>query len=187
MSGLLRTARFYRDRAMRLAERFEPTPEAARAFMLAAVLEYGLGGWEESERFAERSLSLYRQLGDRARARTALTVRASVSVLRGEIDEADRLQREASEDVETENSSGHGVAAAAKVMIATIRGKVEIDDLQQLSEVANAALASADQLLCLGTLAAGYLRRDDISKALATAERGFGLLRGVGVLWGNFF
>jgi class 3 adenylate cyclase/tetratricopeptide (TPR) repeat protein len=186
MSGLLRPARFYRDRAMSLAGQFEPTPEAARAYMLAAVLEYGLGGWEESERFAKRSLSLYRQLGDRARARTVLTVLASGCILRGDIDEADRLQREASEDVELETLQGTAWRLAAKVMISTIRGRVEPDDLQQLSEIGDAKLVSGDQLLCLGTLAAGYLQCDAVSKALIAADRGLGLLRDTGILWGNY-
>ena len=186
MSGLLRPARFYRDRAMSLAGRFGPTPEAARAYMLSAVLEYGLGGWEESERFAKQSLSLYRQLGDRARARTVLTVLASGCILRGDIDEADRLQRENSEDVELETLQGTAWRLAAKVMISTIRGRVETDDLQQLSEIGDAKLVSADQLLCLGTLAAGYLQRDAISKALIAADRGLVLLRDTGILWGNY-
>ena len=186
MSGLLRPARFYRNRAMRLAERFELTPEAARAFLLAAVLEYGLGEWESSERFARRSLSLYRQLGDRARAQTVLSILGSACILRGDLTQAVRLQLEAIADIEVETLQGKAWRLAGKVMISTIRGGVDPEDLEQLSEVGDAKLASADELLCFGTAAAGYLQRGEISKALPAAERGFSILRETGTIWGNY-
>jgi adenylate cyclase len=186
MSGLTRPARFYRDRAMSLARRFEPTPEAARAYLLAAVLEYGLGGWDVSEQLARRSLSLYRQLGDRGRAQTVLIILCSCLILRGELEAADRLQREATADIEVETLQGKAWRLAAKSMLATIRGRAEAEDLEELSDVADAQLASADELLCLGTVAAGYLQRGEIAKALSAAERGLGLLRETGIVWGNY-
>jgi len=71
-------------------------------------------------------------------------------------------------------------------MIATIRGHADAEDLEELSDVGNAQLASADELLCFGTVAAGYLQRKEIAKALSAAERGLGLLRETGVIWGNY-
>ena len=142
MSGLTRPARFYRDRAMSLARQFEPTPEAARAYLLAAVLEYGLGGWDVSEQFARRSLSLYRQLGDRGRAQTVLNIMYSCRILRGELEAADRLQREATEDIEAETLQGKAWRLAARSMLTTIRGRAEAEDLEELSEVGDAQLAT---------------------------------------------
>ncbi len=186
MSGLTRPARFYRDLAMSLSERFEPTPEAARAYLLAAVLEYGLGGWDASEQFARRSLSLYRQLGDRGRAQTVLTIMWSCRILRGELEAADELQRAASEDVEAETLQGKAWRLAAKSIVATIRGRAQAEDLEELSKVGDARLASADELFCFGTVAAGYLQRGEIAKALSAADRGFDLLRETDIVWGNY-
>jgi tetratricopeptide (TPR) repeat protein len=186
MSGLTQPARFYRDRAMSLAKRFEPAPEAARAYMLAAVLEYGLGGWDVSERLARQSLSLYRQLGDRGRAQTVLTIMASCHILRGELDAADTLQRETAEEIEGETLQGKAWRLAAKSMLATIRGRAKEEDLEELSEVGDAQLASADELLCLGTVAAGYLQRGQIAKALSAADRGLGILSETRIVWGNY-
>ena len=186
MSGLTRPARFYRDRAMSLGERFEPTPEAARAYLLAAVLEYGLGGWDASEQFAQRSLSLYRQLGDRGRAQTVLTIMWSCRILRGELEAADVLQRHASEDVEAETLQGKVWRLAAKSIVATIRGRAQAEDLEELSEVGDAELAGADELFCFGTVAAGHLQRAEIAKAVSAADRGFGLLRKTDIVWGNY-
>ena len=186
MSGLTRPARFYRDRAMSLARQFEPTPEAARAYLLAAVLEYGLGGWDVSEQFARRSLSLYRQLGDRGRAQTVLNIMYSCRILRGELEAADRLQREATEDIEAETLQGKAWRLAARSMLTTIRGRAEAEDLEELSEVGDAQLATADELLCFGTVAAGYLQRGEIAKALSAADRGLGILRETGIVWGNY-
>ena len=186
MSGLLRPARFYRNRAMRLADRFELTPEAARAYLLAAVLEYGLGEWRSSEQFARRSLSLYRQLGDRARAQTLLSILGSACILRGDLVQADALQLEANEDIEVETLQGKAWRLAGKVMISTICGGADADDLEQLSDVADAKLASADELLCFGTVAAGYLQRGEISRALTAAERGLAVLHETKIIWGNY-
>ena len=186
MSGLIGPARFYRDRAMSLSERFEPTPEAARAYLLAAVLEYGLGGWDASERFAERSLSLYRQLGDRGRAQTVLTIMWSCRILRGEFQAADELQRRASEDAEAETLQGKVWRLAAQSIVATIRGRAKAEDLEELSEVGDSMLASADELFCFGTVAAGHLQRGEITKALSAADRAFGLLRKTDIVWGNY-
>jgi len=186
MSGLLRPARFYRNRALRLADQFELSPEAARAYLLAAVLEYGLGEWRLSEQFARRSLSLYRQLGDRARAQTVLSILGSACILRGDLVQAHELQLEANEDIEVETLQGKAWRLAGKVMISTIRGDVDAYDLEQLREVADAKLASADELLCLGTVAAGYLQRGEISRALAVAQRGLAVLRETKIIWGNY-
>ena len=186
MSGLTWPGRFYRKRAMDLAETVGPTPEVARAYLLAAVFEYGLGAWEESERLAQRSLSLYRRLGDRGRAQTVITILCSSSIMRGDLDLADRLQMEASGDVEAETLQGRAWRLAAKAMVATIRGSVEAPDLEALNEVSHAKLASADELLCLGSAAAGYLQIGQTARALAAAERGFDLLRMTDILWGNY-
>ena len=74
MSGLSGLARFYQRRAIELAERFDPAPESARAFMLTSVLGFGTGDWAFAMQSALRSLTMYRQLGDRARALTPLTI-----------------------------------------------------------------------------------------------------------------
>jgi hypothetical protein len=71
-------------------------------------------------------------------------------------------------------------------MVATIRGRAEAEDLEELSQVGDAQLASADELLCFGTVAAGYLQRGEIAKALSAAERGLGVLRTTGIVWGNY-
>ena len=186
ISGLEGPARFYRNRAMALAERLELTPEAARAYLLAAVFEYGIGAWDSTEQFAKRSLLLYRQLGDRARAQTPLVILGSACVLRGDLEQADRLQLEASDATLVETGQSKAWRLAGKVMISTIRDSVDADDLQQLNEVAKAKLAGADELLCFGTAAFGYLRRGEISDALAAAERGLAVLRQTGTVWGNY-
>jgi hypothetical protein len=186
MSGLRGPARFYQNRAVGLAQSFELTPEAARAYLLAAVLGHGIGDWESTERFARRSLSLYRQLGDRARALTPLTILSSACILRGDLEQADRLQIEPNDPTIVETGQGKAWRLAGKVMISAIRGKVDADDLEQLSEVAEAKLARADELLCFGTVASGYLRRGEITNALTAAERGLEVLRETGTVWGNY-
>lgn len=187
MSGFRGPARFYQKRAMGLADKFELTPESARAYLLAAVLGFGIGEWESTQRFARRSLSVYSQLGDRARALTPLTILASVHVLRGELEEADRIVIESSDPTIVESTSqGKAWRLTAKVMISAIRGSVDMDDVGQLNEVADANLTRADQLLCFGTVASGYLRRGEMSNALAAAERGFAVLRETGTVWGNY-
>jgi class 3 adenylate cyclase/tetratricopeptide (TPR) repeat protein len=187
MSGLRGPARFYQNRAMSLAARLDLRPEAARAYLLAAVLGYGLGEWESTERFARRALSLYRQLGDRARAQTPLTVQLSACILRGDLEQADQVLIEL-RDTTIIDSTGQGKAwrLAAQVMLSTIRGIVDADDLGQLNEVADTNLSRADQLLCLGTVASGFLRRGEMSNALVAAERGLLVLRETGTVWGNY-
>ena len=187
MSGLSGLARFYQRRAIELAERFDPAPESARAFMLASVLGFGTGDWAFAMQSALRSLTMYRQLGDHARALTPLTILASVHVMRGELEEADRVVAESS-DAKIFQSTAQGQAwrLTARVMVAAIRGCVEADDIRQLMEVVDANLTRADRLLCLGTAASGYLRRGDMSNALAVAERGLDELRETGIIWGNY-
>lgn len=186
MSGLRRPARFYQNRALALAQAFELTPEAARAYLLAAVLAHGIGDWESTEGFARHSLSLYRQLGDRARALTPLTILGSACVLRGDLEQADQIQVESNDPMIVETGQGRAWRLAGKVMVSTIRGNVDADDLEQLSEAAEARLARADELLCLGTVASGYLRRGEMTNALATAERGLAVLRETATVWGNY-
>jgi adenylate cyclase len=186
MSGLRGPARFYQDQAMGLAQRFELTPEAARAYLLAAVFAHGIGDWDSTEKFARRSLSLYRQLGDRARALTPLTILGSASVLRGDLEQADQFQLESDDPLIVETGQGRAWRLAGKVMVSTIRGTVDAGDLEQLSEVADAKLARADELLCLGTVASGYLWRGDITNALSAAERGLAVLRETATVWGNY-
>ena len=187
MSGLRRTARYYRDKALGLAERRDVSPEAARAYLLAGVLGFGLGEWEATQRFTERSVGLYRQLGDRARALTPLTVLASVFVMRGDLARAESVVVE-SADTRYFELTGQGRAwrLAAQVMIAAIRGEVDPGAVAQLNQAIDASLTRADQLLCLGTVASGYLRLGELEKALAAAERGLPLIYETGAVWGNY-
>ena len=92
MSGLRGPARFYQNRAMSLAERLDLTPEAARAYLLAAVLEYGLGDWESTEHLRARAVALSSARRPRPRA-DATDNPASACVLRGDLEQADRLAR----------------------------------------------------------------------------------------------
>ena len=107
--------------------------------------------------------------------------------MRGELEEADRVVAESS-DAKIFQSTAQGQAwrLTARVMVAAIRGCVEADDIRQLMEVVDANLTRADRLLCLGTAASGYLRRGDMSNALAVAERGLDELRETGIIWGNY-
>jgi class 3 adenylate cyclase/tetratricopeptide (TPR) repeat protein len=187
MSGLHTLGRFYQRRAMNLAQQFDLTPESARAYLLAAVFGFGTGDWDIAKQLAARSLAMYRQLGDPIRALTPLTILASVHVLCGELEEAERLVVESS-DATLFQSTAQGQAwrLTAKVMISAIRGSVEADDIGQLVELVDSNLTRADQLLCLGTAASGYLRRGDMSNAIAAAERGLDVLRDTGKVWGNY-
>ena len=110
----------------------------------------------------------------------------SCRFLRGDLDAADTLQRETTEEIEAETLQGKAWRLAGKSMVATIRGRAQAEDLEELSEVGDAQLASADELLCFGTVAAGHLQRGEIAKALSAAERGLGLLRTTGTVWGNY-
>ena len=84
MSGLRRVGRYYRSRALRVADEVGSLPATARAHLLAAVFGYGTGEWALTERCARHALALYRQLGDRSRWHAPVTVLAfSADAARG--------------------------------------------------------------------------------------------------------
>ena len=131
MSGLTRPARFYRDRAMSLAERFEPTPEAARAYLLAAVLEYGLGGWEDSERFA-RAVAVALSPARRSRPRAErpdhhVVVPHPARRDRGGRPAPARRQRGRRRRRRFRERRG---GSPPRSIVATIRGRAEAEDLR---------------------------------------------------------
>jgi hypothetical protein len=65
MSGLRGVGRYYRSRALRVADEVGSLPATARAHLLAAVFGCGTGEWELTERCARHAAELYRKLGDR--------------------------------------------------------------------------------------------------------------------------
>jgi class 3 adenylate cyclase len=187
MSGFRTPARFYRARAITLAERREVKAISARAYLLAAVLGYGTGEWEFTDRCAGRALWLYRQLGDRGRAHAPLTVQLFSAILRGRIERAAKLLDELGDATKMESTAqGKAWYHAAKVLISVIRGNSDLGDLRQLSEAISADLVRADQLLCLGIAASGYLQCGELQRAVDAAERGLAALKEAGIVWGSY-
>ena len=187
MSGLRRGAGFYRRLALSLAERSDPNPAGARAYLLAAVLGYGTGEWELTERCADRSLSLYRELGDPARTHAPLTVQLFSAILRGDIARAEALLPDLGAATAFE-STGQGKAwhLAAKALIGVIRGDVSIEDADRVDEAADADLVRADRLLCLGVAASAYYRLRQCSQAMRAAREGLSILTETGTVWGSY-
>jgi class 3 adenylate cyclase/tetratricopeptide (TPR) repeat protein len=187
MSGLRGLAHFYRDRALRLAEKSGGLPVTARAHLLAAVLGYGLGEWKLTQRCAERALSLYRQLGDRSRMHAPLTILIFSAILRSDLEAADKLIAEFAEMISSESSDqAKAWHLSAQILSKLLRNNTDIDELRLLNEMARAKQVRADRLLCFGILASAYLQRQDMSSAIDAADRGLAVLREVGRVWGSY-
>ena len=187
MSGAVAAARRYGRRALDLAHSNGGLPEIARVQLVVGVLEYGLGAWDKAERGAEEAIALYRRLGDRTRRQNSETMAIFVCVLRGDIEEADRrlsqLGAEIDPNVPAQVRSWH---LSARILIDTVRGNTNPDDLAELVALAETRLQRTDRLLCLGLAAAAYLQRRDLAKALPLAERGLDVLAECNVVWGGF-
>ncbi len=187
MSGLRRGANFYRRQALSLAEKSDPNPAAARAYLLAAVLGYGTGEWELTERCADRSLSLYRELGDPARTHAPLTVQLFSAILRGNIARAETLLVDLGAATALE-STGQGKAwhLAAAALIGVLRGNVTIEDAERVDKAAAGDLVRADRLLCFGVAAAAYHRLKEWSQAVRAARDGLSILTETETVWGSY-
>jgi tetratricopeptide (TPR) repeat protein len=187
MSGMRASAHFYRSQALGLAEESGSSSAAARAFLLAAVYGYGTGEWGLTESCASRSLALYRELGDSARAPAPLTVQIFSALLRGEIARAEALLPDL-DSATARDSTGQGRAwdLAAGVLIALIRGRVDRDAVDLLREAASSKLIRADRLLCLGIAASAYGWLGDGPRAWSVASDGLMVLKETGTVWGSY-
>jgi adenylate cyclase len=187
ISGLLAPARFYSRRALRLAQEKGGLPDAARAYLVAAVLGYGLGEWDFTERYAGRAMALLQQLGDRSRWHAPLTILIFAAILRGDLLQADKLLIEFAASMSAESSNqAQAWYLAAKVLCNLLRGKTEPAELNRLRGLAEAKQVRADQLLCLGIVASAYLQRQDMSNALEAAESGLAVLRESSAVWASY-
>jgi class 3 adenylate cyclase/tetratricopeptide (TPR) repeat protein len=187
ISGLLAPARFYSRRALRLAQDNGGLPDVARAHIVAAVLGYGLGEWEFTERCAGRAMALLAQLGDRARWHAPLTIAIFVAFLRGDLATVDRLLAEFSGTISPDSSDqSRAWHLAAQVLAKLMRSETDVAELKQLRQLAEAKQVQSDQLLCLGIVASAYLQRRDMSNALEAADRGLAVLRESSVVWGGY-
>ena len=187
MSGMRAGGRFYRRQALSLAEESGSSSAAARAFLLAAVYGYGTGEWELTESCASRSLALYRELGDSDRTPAPLTVQIFSALLRGEIAHAEALLPDL-DTATARDSTGQGRAwaLAAGVLIGLIRGRVDYDAVDLLSEAATPKLVRADRLLCLGIAASAYRWLNDSQRAWSVASHGLTLLKETQTVWGSY-
>ncbi|MBR0906607.1 AAA family ATPase [Bradyrhizobium liaoningense] len=187
MSGLRGVGRYYRSRALRVANEVGSLPATARAHLLAAVFGYGTGEWELTERCARHALELYRQLGDRSRWHAPVTILAFSAILRGDLATAETLIS----DLETMASSdsthqAEAWLAAAVVLLNLMRNRTDLDQLGRLSEITEKRLIRADKLLCLGILSSAFLQRQEVEAASEVAERGLAVLQEVDVVWGSY-
>jgi class 3 adenylate cyclase/tetratricopeptide (TPR) repeat protein len=187
MSGLRSGANFYRRQALSLAEKSGRNSAAARAYLLAAVLGYGTGEWEFTERCADRSLSLFRELGDPARTHAPLTIQLFSAILRGEIARAEVLLADLGAATALE-STGQGKAwhLAATALIGVLRGEITIEDADRVHKAAAADLVRADRLLCLGVAASAYHLLKERSQAVRAAREGLSILTETGTVWGSY-
>jgi len=159
----------------------------ARAYLLAAVLGYGTGEWELTERCADRSLSLFRELGDPARTHAPLTVQLFSAILRGELARAGALLADLGAATALE-STGQGKAwhLAATALVGVLRGDITIEDADRVREATAADLVRADRLLCLGVAASAYHRLEEWSQAARAAREGLSILTETGTVWASY-
>jgi adenylate cyclase len=187
MSGLVKVARSYGQRAQHLAEKHGSLPDIARVELVLGVLDYGLGMWSDAEQHADKALTLYRRLGDRARAQMSETMAIFVAVLRGDILRADVLLTDLYSDISPDSSvQVRAWSLSARVLIDTILGNTSAQHLSGLRAIAGCRLIRTDQLLCYGVAAMAYLQRQEIDSAMELAERGLAVLQECGVVWGGY-
>jgi adenylate cyclase len=75
---------------------------------------------------------------------------------------------------------------SAGVLIDHSLGRCDAARLLQLRSLIGDNLIRTDQLLCAGSCALGYSQLADTDRALELAERGLGILRECGVVWGGY-
>jgi class 3 adenylate cyclase/tetratricopeptide (TPR) repeat protein len=187
MSGLVSTAYFYSRHALRLAEERGTLPDIARAELVAGVLSYGLAKWDFVDHRIERATALYKALGDRARWQAAHTISIFVAILRGTFTLADVLLNELAATFSTDSSlQVRAWHLSSRALLNTIRGNTDSSELKELRAMAAGKLALADQLLCLGIVASGYLQRQQMAAALEAAESGLAVLTKSKIVWGGY-
>ena len=187
MSGLVGAARFYCSRAFRLAERCGGLPEIARVHLVAGVLAYGLGDWDDAEQRAEQAIAHYRRLGDRTRWQNSQTMSLFIDILRGDLERADRRLTELDATISSGSSTQvRAWSLSARLIMDAMRGRSESKHVTELRALAEAKQVRADRLLCLGAVAAAYLQRQEMSNAIEAAQLGLAVLRECRVVWGGY-
>ncbi len=173
MSGLPRAARYYSDRAFRLARESGGRPEIARANLVAGVLASGLGEREQAVRFGLESEAAFRQLGDQARLQNGVVGRAFTHLMYGDMRQArEALEEMSGPDFKDANDTVHAWRICAWAVLDTIEGRAALTLLSELKSAASGQLAPADRLLCLGVLASAHKRRGERDAARDAAELG---------------
>jgi len=140
-----------------------------------------------TERCADRSLSLFRELGDPARTHAPLTVQLFSAILRGELARAGALLADLGAATALE-STGQGKAwhLAATALVGVLRGDITIEDADRVREATAADLVRADRLLCLGVAASAYHRLEEWSQAARAAREGLSILTETGTVWASY-
>lgn len=189
LSGMVRTARFFCSRALQLAGSAGGPPEMARAYLIAGVLESGLGNWKCVDEYGASARRLFGELGDRFRLQNTHCMLVFCNLLRGRLQDAqtglDGLDALIAADPDVSVQVKTWVLCA-RTIEEYMRADVRPAMLDRLRSAAELKQVRADELLCHGVLATALVRRDDLQAAEQVARRGAAILAKCSSVWAAF-
>jgi adenylate cyclase len=178
-AGLGGAARFYRDRAVALAETAGTCADQGFGHMLAAVQAFSAGDWPALDRHTTRGAACCVATGDRFREQTCRLLRGYGLVWRGAFDDAAAAFLEWGPDARRiENEPVRAWCLAGLAGLDMLRGAPPQRLLDRLAAVPAGSLHPGERLLCQGLIAAALLRQGDDDAAAAAAEAALAALRG---------
>ena len=187
MAGMVGGGRYYRQRALDLAQKRGAAPDRARAQLVAAVLGFGLGEWSAVEQYCNASMKLHSSLGDLFHWQQSQTILIMSALLQGQLKRAEPLVEQFMGTVSNNTSPQiHAWALATKTIVDWMRGTHDHATLRALVELADVNQARADRLLCLGVAAEAFMRHGEQVKASEIARQGLAVLADSPTVWGGF-
>ena len=169
-AGLHSLARFYRRRAIAVADNAGEMHDRGFARLLAGVYSYQAGDWETARTHFDRGAEIFEKLGDRFRLQSCRVVDCHLAIATGEYERARTGLSEFGEAAEAiENGPVRAWALAGLSILDMIKGHAPGRTVRRMEIAAEFHLHRAERLLCGGLKAAALLRAGDNEAAERTA------------------
>jgi len=169
-AGLHSLARFYRQRAIAVADNAGEMHDRGFGRLLAGVYSYQAGDWEAARMHFDRGAEIFEKLGDRFRLQSCRVVDCHRAIAAGDHARARAGLNEFGEAAEAiENGPVRAWALAGLGVLDMIEGRAPWRTIRRMELAADLHLHRAESLLCGGLKAAALLRAGDEEAAERTA------------------